>query len=73
LFKREITKYYDWVLFKKIKKDINDIKKEMKEIRICFDNNFEELKSLIKGKREMETEDINKTQFLNLKRERSAP
>ena len=51
MFKREIAKYYDWVLFKKIKKDINDIKKEMKEIRICFDNNFEELKSLIKGEK----------------------
>ena len=55
MFKREIAKYYDWVLFKKIKKDINDIKKEMKEIRICFDNNFEELKSLIKVTWDMET------------------
>ena len=35
-----------------------------------FDNKFEELKSLIKGKGEIETIDITTNQFLNQKRER---
>lgn len=84
LFKREVTKYYDWELIKEIKNEINDIKNEInnikneisgikddiKEMRNHFDNKFEELKSLIKGKGEIETEEITQNQFLNLKRER---
>ena len=78
LFKREVTKYYDWELIKEIKneinslkKDINGIKKDIKELRNHFDNKFEELKSLIKGKGDIEPDDITRTQFLNLKRGRS--
>ena len=73
LFKREVTKYYDWELFKEIKNELNEIKNEIKEMRIHFDNKFEELKSLIKGKGEKKTEDLTNTQFLNLKRERASP
>ena len=70
LFKREVTKYYDWELIKEIKNEINGIKKDIKEMRTHFDNKFEELKSLIKGKGDIETEEITQNQFLNLKRER---
>ncbi len=73
LFKREVTKYYDWEIFKEIKNELNEIKNEIKEMRIHFDNEFEELKSLIKGKGEKKTEDITNTQFLNLKKERASP
>ena len=71
LFKREVTKYYDWELIKEIKNEINGIKKDIKEMRTHFDNKFEELKSLIKGKGDIEPDDITRTQFLNLKRGRS--
>ena len=77
MFKREVTKYYDWDLIKEIKNEINNIKNEIsgikddiKEMRNHFDNKFEELKALIKGKGEIETEEITQNQFLNLKRER---
>jgi hypothetical protein len=40
-------------------------------MRTHFDNKFEELKSLIKGKGDIEPDDITRTQFLNLKRGRS--
>ena len=77
LFKREVTQYYDWELIKEIKneineikKEINEIKKDIKEMKIDFDNKFEELKSLIKGKGEIETIDITTNQFLNQKRKR---
>ena len=70
LFKREVTKYYDWDLIKEIKNEIRGIKDDIKEMRNHFDNKFEELKSLIKGKGEFETEEITQNQFLNLKRER---
>ena len=70
LFKREVTKYYDWELIKEIKNEISGIKDDIKEMRNHFDNKFEELKSLIKGKGEIETEEITQNQFLNLKRER---
>ena len=71
LFKREVTKYYDWELIKEIKNEINGLKKDIKEMRNLFDNKFEQLKSLIKGKGDIETDDITTTQFLNLKRGRS--
>jgi len=77
LFKREVTQYYDWEHIKEIKneineikKEINEIKKDIKEMKIDFDNKFEELKSLIKGKGEIETIDITINLFLNQKRER---